>query len=115
MIMLTIATLFYVHQNIEIVKLGYSINNKEKTLTYFLDQQKRLVYNLNKLESPSVLNKKLSYKDIELVQTDKNSIYYVSAKNIEMANAGNINNYRTSVIDGFLDTLTVKAQAQQKR
>ena len=109
-IMLTACTLIYVHQNIEITKIGYNINDKQKVLSYFLDQQKRLVYNLNQLQSPSALNERLYAESIELVETDSSNIYYAGVKEeIKIAKRGR---GQGRIIDRILDTFTEKAEAK---
>lgn len=110
----TIFTLSYVHQNIEIVKLGYSINRHESTLSYYLDQHRQLVYNLNKLESPTELARRLCAEEIKLVEADINSIYYAGAKyNTKSVLPGS--GSRTRIIELLLDAFTTKAEAKVSR
>ena len=51
----TIIALAYVHQQVELVKLGYAIDYKEKNLEYILDRVNGLEYNISDLEKPSRL------------------------------------------------------------
>ena len=112
-ILITLLTLLYVHQNIEIVRMGYSVNTHQKTLSYFLDQHRRLVYNLNKLKSPSALNEKLYAEAVELVETGASNIYYASigANNTILAKQSP----RVRIIDRLLDTFIEKAEATVNR
>jgi len=113
-ILITLLTLLYVHQNIEIVRMGYSVNTHQKTLSYSLDQHRRLVYNLNKLKSPSALNEKLYAEAVELVETDTSNIYYadsIGANNTILAKKSP----RVRIIDRLLDTFIEKAEATVDR
>ena len=59
----TLAGLFYVFQQTEIVKLGYKITATEKVLQGALDRKTALEYTLSSLESPSHLDKTLLLQD----------------------------------------------------
>ena len=113
-ITVTICTLLYVHQNIEILKTGYSIDANQKALSYSLDQHRRLVYNLGKLKSPLALEARLHAEEIELVEADTNHIYYASAKGVNKAYPGFIKNNRVRLIDRILDVFTEKAEARER-
>ncbi len=114
-VVVTICTLLYVHQNIEILKTGYSISTNQKALSYSLDQHRRLVYNLGKLKSPLALETRLHAEEIKLVEADINHIYYASvasAKGVNKASSGFIKNNRVRLIDRMLDLFTEKAEAR---
>lgn len=55
----TFTALVYVHQQVEMVKLSYTIDCKEKKLKEMLDRKGVLRYNISNLESPSRLEKVL--------------------------------------------------------
>lgn len=61
-----ILTLCYVHQEIEIVKTGFSINMHKQKVSLLLDQYRSLVYNLSQLESPKRIEDTLSTNEIAL-------------------------------------------------
>ncbi|MDD5496450.1 MAG: hypothetical protein PHP46_05070 [Candidatus Omnitrophica bacterium] len=63
---ITAAALIYVHQQIELVKLSYEIDCKEKVLKQVLDRRAILRYNICNLESPSRLEKVLSSRNIKV-------------------------------------------------
>lgn len=65
-VFVTLMCLFYVHQRVELIKLSYSIKDKQKSLTQLLDQNRFLVYNMNTLKSPANLEKILIAKNIKL-------------------------------------------------
>ena len=111
-IILTMCALLYVHQNIEILKAGYSIDTNQKAFSYFLDRHKRLVYNLAKLKSPSALEKRLLAEEIELIEPGVNNVYYASANNTERTSLAFRNGNGESIIDRILDTFTAKAEAR---
>jgi hypothetical protein len=64
--MLTAMAAGYVHQRVEIVKTGYSLQKNRESLSHLVDQNSKLMYNLLKLESPrnllaSMNNEKISF------------------------------------------------------
>ncbi len=69
---ITLTALFYVHQQVELVKLSYEIGCKEKKLKEMLDRKGTLRYNISNLESPSRLEKALLERKIS-VSYPKNS------------------------------------------
>lgn len=92
--------------------LGYDVSQRERWLSYCVDQHRHLVYNLNSLESPSVLSAKLGSKNIELVQADARHIYYASLpakKKIVSRSA------KTGVKKNIFDTFTAVAEAKSSR
>lgn len=62
----TMVALVYVHQQVELVKLSYSIEGKEKKLKEMLDRNERVGYTINDLESPSRLENVLSAQKINV-------------------------------------------------
>ena len=61
---LTVAALVYVHQQIELVKLGYTIDCKEKLYKEMIDRRDIMRYNISNLESPSRLENALLSKKV---------------------------------------------------
>jgi len=66
MAFVTAMALLYVHQQVELVKMSYAIEFKEKKVKDMLDLRESLGYNINNLEAPSRLEHALSAKRIEL-------------------------------------------------
>ena len=62
----TLVALLYVHQQVELVKLSYSIELKEKTLKDVLDHNEGLGYNIDNLEAPNRLEEALLARRIEV-------------------------------------------------
>ena len=62
----TIAALTYVSQEVEAVKIGYTIRKQEETKTLLLDRARALNYNISRLKAPATLEKRLSAQKISL-------------------------------------------------
>ncbi|MBU0605284.1 MAG: hypothetical protein KKH77_03240, partial [Candidatus Omnitrophica bacterium] len=62
----TFVALLYVHQQVELVKLSYSIEIKEKALKDVLDHNEGLGYNIDNLEAPNRLEEALLAKKVEI-------------------------------------------------
>ena len=61
---LTFIAVGYVHQQIEAITLGYSLQKNRAYLSSLVDQNSKLMYNLSKLESPKNLLRSLGDKEI---------------------------------------------------
>ena len=66
LMLLTAAALFYVYQEVEAVKVGYTIRKQEETKTLFLDRARALKYNIARLKAPNNLERRLSAQRIVL-------------------------------------------------
>ena len=112
----TIAALVYVHQQVELVKLSYSIESKEKKLKDMLDHKERLDYNINNLEDPARLEKILMSKNIDVAFPGKYNVVKVA----KLADRSAEDRLRSSSIDrkfnvfGIADFLSPRAEAQAK-
>lgn len=62
--MVTIVALGYVHQQVELLKINYTINQNRDNLLVLLDQNSTLMYNVGCLQSPLYLERTLSTKDV---------------------------------------------------
>ena len=62
----TVASLGYVSQEVEAVKIGYQIRKQEETKTLFLDRARALKYNIARLTAPNTLEKRLTAQKINL-------------------------------------------------
>ena len=65
-ILMTLFGLFYVHLEVEAVRIGYRIRKQDETKTLFLDRARALKYNIARLSAPNILEKKLLAQKIEL-------------------------------------------------
>lgn len=70
----TVLCLLYVHQQVELVKLSYSIERNERKLKDMLDHNQHLSYNINNLQSPSRLEHVLMAKKINLAFPKKSEV-----------------------------------------
>lgn len=65
-VIVTLAGLLYVHQEVEAAKLGYSIRKKEQMYTQLLDRNKALQYNIARFKAPDYLEHTLLAKQVLL-------------------------------------------------
>lgn len=63
---ITLASLFYVYEEVEAVRVGYQIRLLEERKTQFLDRARALQYNIARLKAPHNLEKKLQAQRIVL-------------------------------------------------
>ncbi len=66
--------LLYVHQQVELVKLSYAIECKEKRLKDVLDHNDSLGYNISNLEAPSRLEGVLLAQKIDITFPKRNHV-----------------------------------------
>ena len=71
---ITFTSLIYVHQQVELVKLSYEIDCKEKKLKEMLDRRGVLRYNVSNLESPSRLEKVLLDRKVSVSYPRKGQV-----------------------------------------
>ncbi len=96
LITVTLTSLVYVHQQVELVKLSYEIDCKEKKLKEILDRKGILRYNISNLESPSRLEKVLlerrvsvSYpKTGQVVRLERSASYLPSGQFLSVSGLG---------------------------
>ena len=108
---ITFIAVGYVHQRVEIIKTGYTLQKNRKYLSYLVDQNSNLMYNLSKLESPRYLLASLDGEEIEFAnyrarQKDNYQIAYVTSSDSETGN---------SFISRILDLFTLSAEARPRR
>ncbi|OIO39595.1 MAG: hypothetical protein AUJ72_00495 [Candidatus Omnitrophica bacterium CG1_02_46_14] len=66
MICLTLAGLIYVSAEVEAVKIGYTIRKQDEMKVQLLDRARALKYNIDRLEAPHNLERKLVAQRIQL-------------------------------------------------
>ncbi len=114
-IMITLCSLAYVHQQVELVKLSYEIENREKKLKDMLDYKESIGYTIKNLESPSRLEKILVSKNIEVAFPKVSQV--VMAGKMPLARA-KTNRLKSAGVErrfdlfGILDFLNPRAEAQ---
>jgi hypothetical protein len=62
---ITLFAIAYVHIHVETLKVGYDMQENRKYLSYLVDQNSKLMYNLSRLESPRSLLSSMNKEDIE--------------------------------------------------
>jgi len=114
LVMITAVALLYVHQHVEMVKVSYSIERKEKRIQEMLDWKGRIGYNIKNLEAPSRLEGTLLAKKVDIVYPKKVQIYKASqfptvpAGQERLGKVGLENRFK---ISGVLDFLGPRAEA----
>ncbi len=114
---MTLAALIYVHQQVELVKLSYSIECKEKKLKDVLDHRESLGYNIDNLESPGRLEQVLLSRKIDVGFPRRGNIVGATKLASGMRNEDRM---RATFADrkisflGFLDFFSPRAEAQAK-
>ena len=63
---MTFAALVYVYAEVEAVKIGYGIRKQEQMKTQALDRARALKYNIDRLEAPHNLERRLEAQRIQL-------------------------------------------------
>jgi hypothetical protein len=112
----TLVGLVYVHQQVELVKLSYSIETSQKKLKVLLDHKERLDYNIDNLEAHSRLEKILTSKNIDVAFPGK---YHV-VKVAKSAAGSAEDRLRSNSVDkkfnifGIVDFLGPRAEAQAR-
>ena len=64
--LITTLALAYVHQQVELLRMNYTINRNKGDLSVLLDRHSILMYNVNNLQSPLYLEEALSAKEVNL-------------------------------------------------
>ena len=108
---ITVLAFGYVHQRVEIIKAGYSLQANRKQLSHLVDRNSKLMYNLSKLESPrSLLSSLDSARIVFAGQRLQQRGSYVLARR-DHANV--------EFVDGFIgrvmDVFTEKAEAKSRK
>ena len=114
---LTTAALVCVHQQIELVKLGYEIDCKDKAVKELLDCRDILRYNISNLESPSRLENALLSKKVAVSFPKRGQIIMLSkaasySKALPIFSISGLEE-RMPVLR-FFDLLTGRAEAQPR-
>lgn len=114
---ITLVALIYVHQQVELVKMSYSIDYKERKLKLLLDLKGNLGYNIANLEDPSRLEKILSAKKIDISFPKRGNVFMPAgtapnAKRQRPLGATSLGTRGGTA--GILEFLGLRAEAQAK-
>jgi len=108
---ITIIAIGYVHQRVEIVKAGYGLQKSRRHLSYLVDQNSKLMYNLSKLASPRYLLASLNGGEMEFA---KNRTRQVNSYQLARADSDN-SGASESFICKFFDFFTLSAEARPRK
>ena len=115
----TFIALVYVHQQVEVVKLSYAIDNKERKAEDMLDRKRALEYNINGLAAPTRLEKALYSQRIDIAFPKRSQVVMAHPKaehrpkNVSMKETAiEREAAKFSILDIF--GLMVEAQAREK-
>ena len=107
-LMLTVFCLYYVHQEVEIVKTSFSMNENRQHLSFLLDQYRSLVYNLSRLESPERIENTLSENEIVLCMPKTQDIRRFESENLAESQK---KEEKPSFLASVFDRFSTKAEA----
>ena len=115
MALVTMIALLYVHQQIELVKLSYAIDFKEKRLKDILDHNEGLGYNIENLESPSRLEQALLSKNIDVSYPKRGQVVSGTGNLKQPAQFGrDIGLHKKADMFGFFEFFSLRAEAQAR-
>ena len=84
-IIITIISLSYVHQQVEVLRLSYMIEAKEQSISKLLDHQDHLVYNIGIKKAPSYICHTLIEGGRDLIMPEgKQYVYMVESRSAPM-------------------------------
>jgi len=108
-ILAVISSLLYVHQHVEIVKSNYILKENEMEVAQLLDRNEALMYNIEKLENPSLLEERLHSDETVFTVPEK---WYIasSGKRNEKAEIVSAKEAKRTIFDFLIP----KALAQVK-
>ena len=76
------AALFYVSQEVEAVKVGYTIRKQEETKSQYLDRARALKYNIARLKAPNNMERRLSAQRIVLQSPKSWQTLVIASKSV---------------------------------
>ena len=112
---LTLAALAYVHQQVELVKMSYAINYKERKLKDILDRRDCLGYNIANLENPSRLESVLLAKKIDISFPKPDHVFKIvriSSRGIIDGSSKVVGIERKGALSGIFEFFGLRAEAQ---
>ena len=86
-VLITGISLFYVHQQIELIKFSYKIQSHQHRLDDLLDQNRILKYNVIALKTPFSLENRLRQSDIEMILPERWQVVRVAGPRMEKASS----------------------------
>ncbi|NQU95744.1 MAG: hypothetical protein HQ549_05950 [Candidatus Omnitrophica bacterium] len=111
-ILCAVSALFYVHQEVEIIKTGLCINENRREVSFLLDQYRSLVYNLSRLESPKRVEDTLSESEIMLCMPKIENIRHFDRISKTYAEGSQSKKGKESLLARIFDRFSTKAEAK---
>lgn len=108
MIIITTVSVVYVQQQTSLLKLGYQMKDKEKTLEELLDKNKILMYNILAFKAPSSLEKRLIVRNVRLEMPGE--WQFVSLPEVELREGVVLGKLKAKNV--LLGIFNLKSQAQ---
>ncbi|MCK5451003.1 MAG: hypothetical protein KAI70_04480 [Candidatus Omnitrophica bacterium] len=105
---ITMFSICYVHQRIEIIKAGYTLQESRRELSHLIDRNSKLMYNLSEFESPRYLLTSLNGEEIEFARHRSIRIDSYRLVFADPFLSGNTRGFAGRV----LDALTLSAEAK---
>ncbi|MCX5686024.1 MAG: hypothetical protein NTW09_00945 [Candidatus Omnitrophica bacterium] len=114
---ITLVALIYVHQQVELVKLSYSIERKEKRVKDMLDRRESLGYNVNNLEAPYRLEQALLSRNVDITFPKRANVVKIARlrhnpRGLEAIRSSGLE--RKFNLFGITEFLSPRAEAQAK-
>ena len=112
----TLIALLYVHQQVELVKLSYVIECKEKRLKDALDRNEGLGYNIDDLEAPNRLEEALLARKVEVAFPKRGHVVQLASAKYPRGNRPYVLKvYKGPDIFAVFDHLMPRAEARVNR
>ena len=105
---LTLIAVCHVHQQMEIIKAGYALQDNKKNIARLVDQNSQLMYNLSRLESPKYL---LAAFDDEKIEFASQRIELKSSYALNCIGAKKVN-LLEGMIGHIFDLFATSAEAK---
>ncbi|MDD4956651.1 MAG: hypothetical protein PHH49_03560 [Candidatus Omnitrophica bacterium] len=109
-VFITVMAVGYVHQQVEIVKAGYTLQKNDRELSTLIDQNSALMYNLSQMESPRYLLASLDPEEVRFAS--RRTSHYGGT---QLAYAGTEREYGSNTVLGrMMDLLAPYAEAKSR-
>ena len=110
--MITVISLFYVHQQTELIKQSYKVRSNQDKLNDLLDRNRVLEYNVVALKAPFNLEDRLAANDIKLVLPERWQVVHVAGSAMERGDE--VKEKSPSPVFAFFKFFTLSRVAQAK-
>lgn len=110
--LVTVISLFLVHQEIQIIKYSYEVRENQQRLDDLLDQNRVLKYNVIVLKAPFNLENRLQANDIKLVLPERWQVVRVASSGIEREKQ--VYDESLPLVYNFFKFFTLGREAQAK-